>query len=104
MSIIDCHIHLNNYDEINKTENKVLSLEERLNALLESMEDNGIAYSLILSSYKVDVNRPSTAQIIESINLKNVENKIGVVAGYTIDNHTQEDLINYREWIKDGII
>jgi uncharacterized protein len=104
MSIIDCHIHLNNYDELNKTENKVLSLEERLNALLESMEDNGIVYSLILSSYKVDVNRPSTSQIIESINLNNVENKIGVVAGYTIDNHTREDLINYREWIKDGVI
>ncbi len=32
------------------------------------------------------------------------KNKIGVVAGYTIDNHTQEDLKNYRQWLKDNII
>ena len=73
MSIIDCHVHLNNYDEINKTEIKVLSLQERLTTLLETMENNNIVYSLLLSSYKIDVNRPSTAQIIDIVN-KN-ENK-----------------------------
>jgi predicted TIM-barrel fold metal-dependent hydrolase len=104
MSIIDCHIHLNSYDEIKDTGNRIPSLQGRLNALLESMEKNNIAYSLILSSYKVDANRPSTSQIIDSINLNGVGNKIGVIAGFTIDNHTEEDLLNCRNWIKDGII
>jgi uncharacterized protein len=104
MSIIDCHIHLNIYDKINKTEEKILSLQERLDALLEEMENNNIVYSLLLSSYKVDVNRPSTAQIIDIVDKNDIKNKIGIVAGYTIDNHTQEDLKNYRQWLKDDII
>jgi uncharacterized protein len=104
MSIIDCHTHLNIYNEINKTEEKILSLQERLDLLLETMENNNIVYSLLLSSYKVDVNRPSTAQIIDIVDKNGIKNKIGVVAGYTIDNHTQEDLKNYRQWLKDDII
>ena len=104
MSIIDCHTHLNIYNEINKTEEKILSLQERLDILLETMENNNIVYSLLLSSYKVDVNRPSTAQIIDIVDKNDIKNKIGVVAGYTIDNHTQEDLKNYRQWLKDDII
>ncbi len=104
MSIIDCHVHLNIYDGINKTENKALSLQERLNALLENMENNNIAYSILLSSYKVDENRPSTSQLIDIVKKNNNINKIGVVAGFTIDNHSQEDLKNYRQWLKDDII
>ncbi|MER5176407.1 MAG: amidohydrolase family protein [Candidatus Nitrosocosmicus sp.] len=104
MSIIDCHVHLNNYDEVNKTEIKVLSLQERLTTLLETMENNNIVYSLLLSSYKINVNRPSTAQILDIVNKNENKNKIGVVAGFTIDNHTQEDLENYRQWLKDDII
>ncbi len=104
MSIIDCHVHLNNYEQINITERKVLSLQERLNALLETMENNNIVYSILLSSYKIDLNRPSTSQIIDIINKNDNKNKIGVVAGFTIDNHTNEDLKNYRQWLKDDII
>jgi uncharacterized protein len=104
MSIIDCHIHLNIYDKINKTEEKIPSLQERLDALLETMENNNISYSLLLSSYKVDVNRPSTAQVIDIVDKNNINDKLGVVAGFTIDNHTQEDLKNYRQWLKDDII
>ena len=103
MPLIDCHVHLNNYyDQIGKTGKKSFSLEERLNSLIDSMHDNGIEYSLILSSYKVDVDRPSTSRIIDIT--KKYDNKLGVVAGFTIDNHTDEDLKNCREWLKDGII
>ena len=103
-SIIDCHVHLNNYDGLNKTENKALSLQERLDALLENMENNNIAYSILLSSYKVDENRPSTSQLIDIVKKNNYIDRIGVVAGFTIDNHTHEDLKNYRQWLKDDII
>jgi predicted TIM-barrel fold metal-dependent hydrolase len=107
MPILDCHVHLNNYDEIKKSGRKFLSLEERLNALLESMDNNNIDYSIILSSYKVDADRPSTSQIIDIVKKYddgNKENKLGIVAGFTIDNHTDEDLENYRKWLKEGLI
>jgi uncharacterized protein len=104
MSIIDCHVHLNNYDQINKNERKGLSLQERLNSLLDTMENNNIVYSLLLSSYKIDLNRPSTSQIIDIINKNDNKDKIGVVGGFTIDNHTKEDLKNYKQWLKDDII
>src|SRR6478609_370984 len=103
-SIIDCHVHLNNYDGLNKTENKALSLQERLYALLENMKNNNIFYSILLSSYKVDENRPSTSQLIDIVKENNYIDRIGVVAGFTIDNHTHEDLKNYRQWLKDDII
>jgi uncharacterized protein len=103
-SIIDCHVHLNNYDGLNKTENKVLSLQERLDALLENMNNNNIFYSILLSSYKVDENRPSTSQLIDIVKENHYIDRIGVVAGFTIDNHTHEDLKNYRQWLKDDII
>jgi uncharacterized protein len=104
MSIIDCHVHLNNYDQINKNEIKGLSLQERLNSLLDTMKNNNIHYSILLSSYKIDLNRPSTSQIIDIINKNDNKNKIGVVGGFTIDNHTKEDLKNYKQWLKDDII
>jgi predicted TIM-barrel fold metal-dependent hydrolase len=104
MPIIDCHVHLNHYRGINETK-KFLSLEERLKALLESMSNNNIDYSIILSSYKVDLDSPSTSQVIDAIKkYNNKNNKLGVVAGFTIDNHTDEDLKNYRRWLKNGLI
>jgi hypothetical protein len=100
--IIDCHVHANQYERINKT-GKFVSLEKRFNALLESMDNNGVDYSIILSSYKVDENRPSVSKIIDTVK-KYDNNKLGVVAGFTIDNHTEEDAKNCRTWLKDGII
>jgi predicted TIM-barrel fold metal-dependent hydrolase len=100
--IIDCHVHLNNYAQITKAGKEFVSLEERFSSLVESMDDNNIDYSLILSSYKVDVDRPSTSKVIDIT--KKYSDKLGVVAGFTIDNHTDEDLKNYRAWLKDGII
>jgi uncharacterized protein len=102
MPIIDCHVHLNNYDGINGIEKKSLSLEERLNSLVQSMHNHSIEYSIILSSYKIDADRPSTSKIIDVI--RKYENRLGVVAGFTIDNHDDEDLNDCRKWLKNGII
>lgn len=95
--IIDCHIHINQYELLKN----VPSLEERLKMLQTEMISNNVDYALILSSYKVNEERPSTWQIIEAI--KKYDN-LGVVAGFTIDNHTDEDLKNYRKWIKEGLV
>jgi len=95
--IIDCHVHINQYE---LTKNVPL-LEDRLEMLQVEMVSNNVDYALILSSYKVNAERPSTKQIIDAV--KKYDN-LGVVAGFTIDNHTDEDLKNYKQWIKDGLI
>jgi uncharacterized protein len=105
MSIIDCHVHLNKYDKIRSQTRKFMLLEDRLDKLLETMNKNNINYSIVISSYKVDENRPSTSQIIDIVNKnEDIRNRIGVVAGFTIDNHTDEDLKHYRTWLKDQLI
>jgi uncharacterized protein len=95
--IIDCHVHVNQYELLQN----VPLLEDRLEMLQLEMVSNNVDYALILSSYKVNSERPSTKQIIDGI--KKYDN-LGVVAGFTIDNHTDEDLKNYKTWIKDGLI
>ena len=95
--IIDCHVHVNQYELIKS----VSSLDERIQILQKEMLSNNVDYSLILSSYMTDEKRPSAAQIIDAI--KKYDN-LGVVAGFSINNHTDEDLKKYRAWIKDGLV
>lgn len=95
--IIDCHVHINQYELLQS----VPDLEDRLHMLQVEMVSNNVDYALILSSYKVNSERPSTKQIIDAT--KKYDN-LGVVAGFTVDNHTDEDMQSYRKWIKDGLI
>jgi len=94
--IVDCHVHLNRYG--NAT---VITLEDRLQSLLDTMGNNDVDYSLILTSYKVSSDRPSTSKIIE---ITKKHNNLGVVAGFSIDNHSDEDLQNCRRWLKKDLI
>lgn len=95
--IIDCHVHINQYELMQN----VPTLESRLDALQREMTSNNVDYALILSSYKTDEYRPSARQIIEAA--RKYDN-LGLVAGFSIDNHTGEDLKDYRAWIKDGLV
>ena len=105
MSIIDCHVHLNKYDRIKSQPKKSELLENRLDALLQSMDSNNVDYSIVISSYRVDTNRPSASQIIDVVNKnENIRNRIGIVTGFTIDNHTDEDLKQCTTWLKDRLI
>jgi uncharacterized protein len=102
MSIIDCHVHLNHYNSIQKT--KKTSLKERLTGLLKAMSNNNVDYSIILTSYKFDTERPSTSQVIEILKDNNYKSKLGIVAGFTIDNHNDEYFKKCIEWLKDESI
>lgn len=95
--IIDCHTHLNQYASL---ENIPL-LEDRVKQLLVTMVSHNVDYAIVLSSYKVDKQRPSTKELIEAT--KKHDN-LGIVAGFSIDSHTEEDLKNYKAWIKDGLV
>jgi hypothetical protein len=60
--IIDCHVHLNNYHEQVET-----SLDQSLENLQRAMQQAGVGYSLVLTSYLVSAHRPSTAQVVKLV-------------------------------------
>jgi predicted TIM-barrel fold metal-dependent hydrolase len=96
-TIIDCHVHVNGYESL-----KNLSLDERIRALSDTMQANKIDQAIIISSYKINEERPSTSQILDSV--KNYDN-IHVVAGFSIDNHDEKNIIEeYRQYLKNGKI
>jgi predicted TIM-barrel fold metal-dependent hydrolase len=95
--IIDCHVHLNHYDGTQH-----FPLEKRVEMLLCTMEAGAVDHSIILSSYKVNEDRPSTKQLIEATKKHN--DKLSVVAGFSIDGHTDEDFQDCKLWLKDGLI
>lgn len=96
MKVIDCHVHLNHYEGT-----PFKPLEERVQDLVNTMHASVVNYAIVLSSYVVNEDRPSVARLLEAI--KKHDN-IGVVAGYSIDNHTDDDLKFYKECLKDGRI
>ena len=48
----------------------ISSLKDRLTELLKTMDNNNIDYSIILTSYKFDKERPYTSQIIDILKNK----------------------------------
>ena len=96
MRIIDCHVHLNHYEGT-----KYLPLEERTEMLLRAMEAGNVDQSIVLSSYKVNPDRPSTEQLIE---VTKKHDNLSIVAGFSIDGHNDDDFQNCKKWLQDGLI
>jgi uncharacterized protein len=94
--IIDCHVHLNRYDETQPER-----LEDRYALLKEEMEKNGISYGLVLTSYMVNDHRPGVAEMIA---VMGDDPQIGIVAGISYQNYRAADLAQYRELLLDGKI
>lgn len=94
--IIDCHVHLNNYHE-----QVAVSLEDSLGKLERSMDEAGIDYALVLTSYLVTPHRPSTAQVVEAIAKRD---NLGVVAGISYTNYRQRDLRELADFLENGLV
>ncbi len=94
--IIDCHTHLNRYDE-----GAPAALEDRYRALKADMQRSGVDYALVLSSYKVNENRPSAQEILEVVG---DDPQIGVVAGVSYYNYRAHDLADLRVLLRTGQI
>ncbi len=94
--IIDVHTHINNYHE-----DKVTSLEECLARLTDAMAANKVDYALVLSSYKVNKDRPSTRQVVEAIQ---GINNLGVVAGISYLNYNHRDIREIGEYLERGLV
>jgi predicted TIM-barrel fold metal-dependent hydrolase len=80
---------------------KNLSLKERIDALLDTMNSNNVEQAIIISSYVVNEQRPSTSEILAAI--EKHEN-MHVVAGFSISNHDETIVEEYREYLKNGKI
>lgn len=96
MRIIDCHVHLNHYEGM-----PFKPLEERVQDLVNKMHASAVDSAIVLTSYVVNEDRPSLAKILEAT--KKHDN-VAIVAGYSIDNHTDEDIRFYKDCLKDGRI
>ena len=60
--IIDCHVHLNNYEE-----DGVPTLDRCLDTLEREMRRNRIDQALVLTSYTVTPGRPSTRAVVQAV-------------------------------------
>lgn len=94
--IIDCHVHLNNYHE-----QVEVSLAESLAKLQDAMAEANVNHALVLTSYLVSPNRPSTAQVVEAIAKVN---NLSVVAGISFKHYKEKDLRELADMLKAGLV
>lgn len=87
--IIDCHTHLNRYATAEPA-----SVDERRDALLRTMDENGIAHAMVLTSYIVTKERPGTEAVLESVA---GEPRLSVVAGVSVRAGLGKQLERLRE-------
>jgi len=91
--IIDCHTHLNRYDDSEPD-----TLLGRYRLLRAEMDANRVDYALVLSSYLVNERRPSVDEILEVVE---GDPRIGVVAGVSYRTYTAHDLAHLRGLLRE---
>jgi predicted TIM-barrel fold metal-dependent hydrolase len=94
--IIDVHTHINNYHE-----ERVVSLEDCLNKLTDTMAENHVDYALVLTSYVVNEHRPGIRNVVEATRDRK---NLGVVAGISYNNYKEKDLRELSDFLQDGLI
>jgi uncharacterized protein len=94
--IIDCHVHLNRYNQ-----EEAVSLRERHLALRAEMDRHGVDYALVLSSYVRSEERPNTHEILDVVG---DDPRIGVVAAVSYLHYRAADLADLRVLLRDGRI
>lgn len=90
--IIDCHVHLNHYEDESTD-----ALAQQLEKLRGTMRRNRVDVSVILTSYKDVPGRPSTARVVEAVR---PFDDLRVVAGLsyeTFGERTVEELRGFLE-------
>ncbi|HQR17380.1 MAG TPA: amidohydrolase family protein [Gemmatimonadales bacterium] len=92
--IVDCHVHLNNYEE-----DTVESVSERLAELNRAMRLNRVDIAVILTSYKVTPGRPSTLRVLEAVR---DQPHLYVVAGLSYEQFTPAELDELEPHVATG--
>ncbi|MEZ4261461.1 MAG: amidohydrolase family protein [Polyangiaceae bacterium] len=94
--LIDAHVHLNNYHESERR-----PTQENVRDLLEKMAELEIDHAVVITSYKVDMDRPSVEELLE---LLSNERRITVVEGLRWRGDQRTDLFTLEERLRDGLV
>ena len=101
--LIDCHVHLNNYHTGHETGNgqNHRPTEENVRRLWDAMAENGVDHAVVITSYLVNVDRPSVEHILEILA---EDPRTTVVEGLRWRSEARTDLFHMEERIRDGVV
>lgn len=94
--LIDAHVHLNNYHESERR-----PTDENVRELLAKMDELGVDHCVVITSYKIDLDRPSVEQLLEHLA---AEPRLTVVEGLRWRGDERTDLFTLEERIRDGVV
>lgn len=94
--LIDVHVHLNNYHESTRR-----PTPEHVQELFSKMDEIGIDHAVVITSYKVDMDRPSVEEVVE---LLADSPRVTVIEGLRWRGDVRTDLFSLEERIRDGMI
>ncbi len=94
--LIDCHVHLNNYHESTRRPTK-----EHVDDLFAKMGQHGVDHAVVITSYRVDLDRPSVEEVLEI--LAN-HPRTTLVEGLRWRGDARTDLFTMEERIRDGLV
>ena len=97
--LIDCHVHLNNYYTPDGENRR--PTEENVRRLWDAMAANGVDHAVVLTSYKVNVDRPSVEHVLEILA---EDPRTTVVEGLRWRGDARTDLFHMEERIRDGVV
>jgi predicted TIM-barrel fold metal-dependent hydrolase len=94
--LIDCHVHLNNYHESERR-----PTIENVKDLFDKMKQYGVHHAVVITSYKVDMDRPSVEELLEILAH---DPRVTVVEGLRWRGNERTDLFTLEERIRDGFV
>jgi predicted TIM-barrel fold metal-dependent hydrolase len=97
--LIDCHVHLNNY--YTEDGNSARPTEENVQRLFDAMAAHGVDHSVVLTSYKVNVDRPSVEHVLDILAQ---DPRTTVIEGLRWRGDSRTDLFHMEERIRDGFV
>jgi predicted TIM-barrel fold metal-dependent hydrolase len=98
--LIDCHVHLNNYHNVDAATSP-RPTEENVARLFDTMAQHGVDHAVVLTSYKVNVDRPSVERVLEILA---EDPRTTVVEGLRWRGDSRTDLFHMEERIRDGLV
>ena len=92
--LVDAHVHLNNYHEATRR-----PTTENVQDLFDKMAECGVDHAVVITSYRVDLDRPSVEEIVD---LLSADPRTTVVEGLRWRGDARTDLFHMEERIRDG--
>ena len=94
--LIDVHVHLNNYHETTRR-----PVQQQVDDLIGRMNHSEVDHAVVITSYKVDDDRPSVDQVLEAINH---EPRFTVIEGLRWRGDERTDLYDVETRIAEGLV